>query len=84
MRMDFDNDHLASFVCSHISDDSEPILLVAHEEGDWQFLCGREHKGETPRVVGIGHLLERDPSLQRLRDLEDGWRRRGRILTARG
>ncbi len=73
MGMDFDNDHLAAFVCSHIFDNSEPILLVAHEDGDWQFLCAKEHKGEIPRVVGIGHLLKRDPSLQGLRDLQEGW-----------
>ena len=71
--MSFNNHHLAAFVCSHVFDNSDPVLLVAHEEGDWQFLCGKEHVGETPRVVGIGHLLERDPSLRVLSDLPDGW-----------
>lgn len=70
---DFDNGHLAAFVCSHVFDDTEAVLLVAHEDGDWQFLCGRDHSGETPRVVGIGHLLDRDFSLKALADLPDGW-----------
>ncbi len=37
-------------------------------------LCGGEHDvNEVPKVVGIGHLLERDPSLLELMDLPDDW-----------
>lgn len=67
---DFFPDNLAVFICSHIFENTKPILLVSHEDDDWQFLCGGEHdENEKPKVVGIGHLLERDPSLLELADL---------------
>jgi hypothetical protein len=47
---------------------------VHNSNGDWQFLCGEVHAdGEMPDVVGVGHLLDRDPSLEKLRDLPLGW-----------
>jgi hypothetical protein len=37
-------------------------------------LCGGEHEaGEIPKVVGLNHLLERDPTLQELKNLPDEW-----------
>jgi len=62
-------------VCAHVFDASRPVLLVSHEGGDWQFLCGGEDHGswETARVVGITHLLDRDTSLHELFDLPVGW-----------
>lgn len=64
----------AAFVCRHVFEGSRPIRLVAHEEGDWQFLCGEEHEaGEGPRVVGLNHLVERDPSLVEILELHQGW-----------
>jgi len=50
------------------------VLLVAREDGDWSFLCGESHDFEArlPNVVGIGHLLDRDPSLEQVLDLPDG------------
>jgi hypothetical protein len=57
----------AAFICGHVFDQSRPILLVSHEGGDWQFLCGGDHQPcDRPRVVGINHLLDRDPSLRTL------------------
>ena len=62
----------AAFVCSHIFANSRPVLLVAREDGDWMFLCGAEHPEEEKyEVVGVEHLLERDPALRELNDLED-------------
>jgi hypothetical protein len=64
----------AAFICGHVFDGSRPVLLVSHEGGDWQFLCGADHEpGDRPRVVGINHLLDRDPSLQELLDLPPDW-----------
>lgn len=63
-----------AFICCHIFEKSRPVLLVARTGGDWQLLCGATHgPGERPRVVGLNHLLARDPSLQTILDLPDGW-----------
>ena len=64
----------AAFVCSHIFDQSRPILYVCREGGEWQFLCGEEHsETEKPRVVGARHIFARDPSLREVADLRTDW-----------
>lgn len=64
----------AAYVCSHVFNDTRPILLVSRAGGDWQCLCGGEHQaGEAPNVVGLNHLLERDPTLRQLEDLPNEW-----------
>lgn len=55
--------NLAVFVCESVFDGSSDILHVMREAGDWMFLCGGTHMGEKPRLVGIGHLLDPDPTL---------------------
>ncbi|WNG43728.1 hypothetical protein F0U60_06165 [Archangium minus] len=63
-----------AFVCRHVFEGGRPIRLVAHEDGDWQFLCGEEHElDDGPRVVGLNHLVERDPSVIGILDLRQGW-----------
>lgn len=63
-----------SYVCSHIFQDTRPILLVAREEGDWMFLCGEPHdEGEQYHLVGINHLLDRDRSLREILALPDNF-----------
>lgn len=62
------------YICSHIFDNSRPVLLVSKADGEWQMLCGSHHDAnELPHVVGINHLLERDPSLTQVMDLQDDW-----------
>jgi hypothetical protein len=64
----------AAFVCSHVFEDSKPILLVSREDGDWQLLCGHAHDdNERPHVVGLNHLLERDPTLIDIASLQPEW-----------
>ncbi len=64
----------AVFVCSHVFNDSRPVLLVAREGGDWMYLCGDTHSdGEPYQVVGAGHILSRDPTISKVMDLPDGW-----------
>jgi hypothetical protein len=55
-----------------------PILLVTHdaEDGGWQFLCGTTNDPANARVVGLGRMFERDPTLGELADLPEGWRAR--------
>jgi len=64
-----------AYVCSHIFENTRPILLVSRADGDWQFLCGKaDHPvDEVPRLVGINHLVERDPTLAELSDLPEDW-----------
>ncbi|MBI2392837.1 MAG: hypothetical protein HYV09_24845 [Deltaproteobacteria bacterium] len=56
-------------------DRTKGILLAVHdEEGDWQFLCGGEHpEGDHPRVVGLNHVTEADPSIREVMDMPPGW-----------
>jgi hypothetical protein len=64
----------AAFVCSHVFENSRPVLLVSRAGGDWQFLCGGGHEAqEKPHVVGLNHLVERDGSLSELVDLPPDW-----------
>ncbi len=67
--------NLKSYVCSHVFNMERPVLLVVHEDGDWMFMCGKtDHGGsEDCRVVGVGHLVDRDPSINRCADLPDGF-----------
>ncbi len=67
--------HLKSYVCKHVFDRSRPILLVSRADGDWSFLCGESHENSASeyKVVGIGHVLESDPSLQEVLDLPIDW-----------
>ena len=63
--------HQKSYVCIHVFDQSRPVLLVSREDGDWCFLCGDVHPDSADyyRVVGLGHVVERDPSLSSVLDL---------------
>ena len=64
-----------ALICSHVFEDTRPILLVSHEDGVWQFLCGAgDHPSEeVPRVCGMNHLLDRDESLKEILDLPENW-----------
>jgi Domain of unknown function (DUF4262) len=57
----------AIFACRHVMDGA-PILFVAHDqEGDWQFLCGEgSHQPKDGLLVGLGCMVERDPSINEL------------------
>jgi hypothetical protein len=65
---------LAVFVCSHVYKNQRPVNLVSHAGGDWQLMCGGvDHSPGEGHVVGVGHLLARDPSLHELGDLPVDW-----------
>ena len=65
---------LAAYVCSHVFENTRPILLVSRAGGDWQCLCGGKHDpDEVPYVIGLNHLIERDPTLSELQDLSAEW-----------
>jgi len=50
-------------------------LLVDRSDGDWSLLCGDLHPTSATayRVVGIGHIVEADPSLETILDLPPEW-----------
>jgi len=51
----------------------KPLLRVFHDnDGDWQFLPGTELDGEEPALVGLGEMVEFDPSVQTLLSLGFG------------
>ena len=65
-----------TMVCQHIFDQSRPIKLVMRDqESMLLMLCGEEDHdwdNHRPRVVGIGHLLERDTRIGEL-EIEAGY-----------
>lgn len=63
--------HQKSYVCVHVFTGERPVLYVTRPEGDWCFLCGDEHPDDASyyRVVGLGHLVDRDSSLIQVLDL---------------
>ena len=69
--MEFNN-NLGVYVCSHIFEKKSPILLSVRDEDGWQFLCGNEGCPENsqPRLIGVGHLIHRDPSISELVNLK--------------
>ena len=65
----------ASFTTRFVIEGSKPILEVYHEnDGDWQFLCGTTVETADVKLVCMGCMLERDPSLGELAALPFGWR----------
>jgi hypothetical protein len=68
--------NLKAYICTHVFEGTHPVLLIVHEkDGDWSFVCGEPHQdtAESYRVVGVGHLIARDPSLNQCADLPEGW-----------
>jgi hypothetical protein len=58
---------------------------VTHDhDGDWQFLCGQTHQDSLPKLVCIGCMLERDPTLWTLATCQPGGALIARISTTPG
>lgn len=59
------------YVCIDVFDGIGPVLYVARPDGDWCALCGDEHPHDASgyRVVGIGHVIDSDPSVSEVLDL---------------
>jgi hypothetical protein len=70
----FEPRNLKAYICAHIFEKSRPVLLVAHEEGDWIFACGKDdHETNQWHVVGVGHLIDRDATLNDCANLQEGY-----------
>jgi hypothetical protein len=64
--------HRKVYACIHVFDGERPALDVTRADGEWSVLCGELHPDEATsyRVVGIGHLVDRDARLAEVLDLE--------------
>ena len=51
------------------------MLLVSHEDGDWQFVCGSDdHTGDDDvHHVCVGYLVGFDSTIDEVSDLPRGW-----------
>lgn len=54
--------------CSHVLEQSRPVLYVVRDGDDWTFACGQ---GDHPGIADWGrahthHFLDADPTLQTL------------------
>lgn len=68
--------NLKAYVCTHVFDQTKPVLLIVHDkDDDWSFVCGGPHEDSAGayRVVGVGHLTSRDPELDQCADLPVGF-----------
>jgi hypothetical protein len=76
--------NLAVYVCCHIFSSARPVLLIVNDGGEWMFLCGGSDHApdELPQVVGVGHLTDRDPSLNKCADLPMGFQAERASLAA--
>ena len=68
-----DAPNTATFTCCHVLNKERPILHVSHDEdGYWQFLCGAEHSEEEARIVSLLEILQLDPGVSDLAQMERG------------
>jgi hypothetical protein len=75
VRPSFPDQRLGVFSCGHVMRAERPALLVSHDGGDWQFMCGNDdHDGQRePFHVSIGIIVSRDQTLNDVADLPSGW-----------
>ena len=68
--------NVAAITTVNVLEHGDPILLVTHDEDDgmWQLLCGKANGPANGRVVGLGGMYDRDPTIGQLADLPLGWR----------
>jgi hypothetical protein len=73
----FDDPPNAASLTTKFVLDGSPILRVYHDyDGGWQFHGAPDHPSTTAvaRVVSLGSMIGRDPSLVQVHDLPCGWR----------
>ena len=64
----------ASFTTTYVLEGSLPILEVYHDhDGEWQFMCGTTNATVDAKLVCLGCMVERDPTLNQLADMPTGW-----------
>lgn len=68
-------ENVAVITTRRVVSESFPILMVVHyaEDDSWAFTCGTTNKSEDLMVVGMGEIVDLDPTLHTIADLLPGW-----------
>ena len=69
-------DNTAVFTTKYVITERQPITYVTHEEdGAWQFFSSDEFESfkEIAMIVGLGEIVDLDPSLSQLAGLPVGY-----------
>jgi hypothetical protein len=66
----------AVFTVAQIINGEREILYVRHDadDGGWQFLTGENLNMSDAKLVALGEIALRDPTVFTLADLPEGWR----------
>ena len=66
-----------AIICGHVFRKEREIkVVIHHDDGLWQLVCGEDDHPEDCsdfEVVGLEHLLERQPNLAEINELERSW-----------
>ncbi|MGF1502888.1 MAG: DUF2199 domain-containing protein [Paracoccaceae bacterium] len=78
MRLALIHPQTRVYVCVHAVEDPARLCIVSHDlDGDWQFLCERDHAGSGPEEICLVHAEHLDEMFPLLRGLErvplGGW-----------
>jgi len=66
---------VAAITTKMVLEEGAPVLRVVHYDDDhsWAFTCGTTNNPADGLVIAMGCILERDPTLHEIADLEPGW-----------
>ena len=76
MTWEFDQErNVAAITTRQVLNDGFPVLRVVHYEDDhsWAFTCGTTNKSEDLKIVGMGQIVDMDPTLHSIANLAPGW-----------
>jgi hypothetical protein len=69
-----DPENVTAITTVHVLEGRGEILLVIHEDdGTWQVLCASTNEPADDRVVCLGCMYQRDPTIGAVADLPRGW-----------
>ena len=69
----YEDSNRCVFTSQHVLD-GNPILYVFHDaDGDWQFHSNYDISEDEIKVVCLKDIVKRDPTLNKLYDLKQGW-----------
>ncbi|EUJ10736.1 hypothetical protein Meth11DRAFT_1564 [Methylophilaceae bacterium 11] len=67
--------NVATVTTKKVMLENHPILMAVHYEEDdsWAFTCGTTNDSEDLMLVGMGEVVDLDPTLASIADLPPGW-----------